>query len=132
MRIGTAFPSKYLKAEDLGDNRAVVTIRAVEFEDIGSDDGHKAVVYFKGRNKGLVLNRTNANTITEIAKTDETDDWSGVSVVLYATKVDYQGKRVSAIRVDAPKPKAAPKPVREPDVDGEDTTPFTDEDDPPF
>ena len=64
------------------------------------DDGEKAIVHFKGIEKGLALNKTNANMITEIAGTDETDEWTGIPVCLFVTKVDYQGKRVDALRVD--------------------------------
>jgi hypothetical protein len=59
-------------------------------------------VYFAGKEKGLVLNKTNANMIVEIAGSDETEDWEGVQIVLYSTRVDFQGRRVDAIRVDYP------------------------------
>jgi len=49
-----------------------------------------------------VLNKTNANMIAEIAKDEETDNWAGVRITIYSTKVDFQGRRVDAIRVDYP------------------------------
>jgi hypothetical protein len=101
MNIENAFPGKYLKAADLQGRRATVTIKDVGMEDIG-DDGMKPVVTFVGKEKGLVLNRTNANMIIEIVKSEETDNWKGRQVALYPTKVDFQGKRVDAIRVDHP------------------------------
>ena len=101
MRIGEAFPSKYLKAADLGGRKIGVTIDSVEMANIG-DDQDKLVVYFQGKSKGLVLNVTNANMIAEIAGTDETDNWRGVQIALFETKVDYQVRRVPAIRVDYP------------------------------
>ena len=106
MKVGTAFPSKYLKAADLQGREVVVTIDSVEMANIG-DDEDKLVVYFQGgkNNKGMVLNRTNANMITEIAGTDETDEWHGVKIKLYSCRVDFQGRRVDALRVDFP-PKA--------------------------
>lgn len=100
MKIGSAFPSNYLKAADLHGGRVTVVIDNVVIENIGDED--KPVVYFQGKEKGLVLNKTNANMIEEIAKTDETEDWHDVRVVLYSTRVDFQGRRVDAIRVDHP------------------------------
>ena len=122
MNIQGAFPSQYLKAADLQGRRVTVTIADVKMEDIGGD--HKPVLRFQGKDKGMVLNKTNASLIAEIARSDETDEWSGVKIVLYPTKTDFQGKRVDAIRVDDPArgstPKLAPKPV----ADDEEPTPF--------
>ncbi len=101
MKIGSVFKGDYLKAADLGKGeRLNLTISEVIMAEL--DDGEKAVVHFKNIEKGLVLNKTNANMITEIAGTDETDEWDGIKVCLYSTKVDFQGKRVDALRVDYP------------------------------
>lgn len=129
MNINTAFPSNYLKADDLGKSRPVVTISDVRVEKVGEDE--KPIVFFEGKEKGLVLNKTNAATIAELADSPETDDWNGVRVRLYATKVDFQGRRVLAIRIEEapPAPRAAtrqPEPEPEPDFVevGDDEIPF--------
>lgn len=98
MNINSAFPSNFLKASDLQGRHVGVTIREVGMEDIGGED--KPVVYFENKDKGLVLNKTNANMICEIAGSSETDDWIGKRISLYPTRVDFQGRRVDAIRVD--------------------------------
>jgi hypothetical protein len=99
MRIGDAFPAgNYLKAEDLGQNAVKVVIESVSVEKMGDDT--KPVLHFVGKSKTLVLNKTNAGRITDAAGSDETDDWIGWTITLYATKVDFQGKSVAAIRVD--------------------------------
>ncbi len=101
MKIGSVFQGDYLKAADLSrGERLHLTISEVVMVEL--DDGEKPVVHFKESKKGLVLNKTNASMITEIAGTDETDDWSGIQVCLYSTKVDYAGKRVDALRIDYP------------------------------
>lgn len=100
MNINTAFPSKYLKTGDLQGRRATLTVDYVEAQTIGNDQ--RLVVFFAGKQKGLVLNKTNAVMIQEIAGTDETDNWRGVKIVIYPAKVDFQGRRVDAIRVDWP------------------------------
>lgn len=114
MNIGNAFPSTYLKAADLQGKRALVTISHVKMEDVA--DEPKPVLYFVGKEKGLVLNKTNSNMITEIIGSDETDHWKGKAVTLYVTKVDFQGRRVDGIRVDYPSngATAAPTPVLAP------------------
>ena len=63
MRISAAFPSKYLKAADLQGKQVTVVMSHVTMETIGDDE--RPVLYFKGKDKGLVLNKTNANTIAD-------------------------------------------------------------------
>ena len=109
MKIGQAFPSDYLKAADLNGKAVRVTIESVSTEKLGDDQ--KAVLHFVGKDKGLVLNKTNANRIVEATGSDETDDWSGWTITLYSCKVDYQGRRVDAIRVDD-RPGASKGPVK--------------------
>lgn len=110
MNINNAFPSNYLKASDLGENQPVVTIDRVEVEAVGRDKEMKPVVYFIGKQKGIVLNKTNAKKIADIAGSPNTEDWNGVQVKLYATEVEFAGEQVEAIRVKPPL--AASRPVR--------------------
>lgn len=112
MDINGAFPKKFLSAPDLKGRRVTVTIAGVAMMEVGDDDeGHKPVVKFKGAEKGMVLNKTNASMIAEIAKTTETDEWVGVRIVIYPTKTDYAGKRVDCVRVDYPETAGAPTPA---------------------
>ncbi len=111
MRISQAFPSKYLRVEDLQNQRVQVTIESVAMEEVGGED--KPVVYFREEDKGLVSNKTNAAMIEEITGTDEMDDWAGTKIVLYPARVDFKGRRVWAIRVDYPKD-GKPAPLAEP------------------
>jgi len=99
MRISEEFPSQYLKAADLGGRDIRVTMGRVERETIGTDK--KLVLYFKGKEKGLVLNKTNANTIGD-GYGDDTDDWFDQPLILFSVKTDYQGKVVDAIRCRVP------------------------------
>lgn len=102
MKIGTAFPSKYLKASDIPEGEQVtVKIHRLSIEDVagsGDPEDDKPVLYFQNKSKGLVLNKTNANTISQ-AYGDETDNWISNPVVLYATETTYQGRMVPCIRV---------------------------------
>ena len=99
-RISEVYGGNYLKAEDIkGRGDTVVTIESISVEEV--DGKKRAVVHFKGKDKTLLLNVTNANMIEELLGTDEMDNWEGSRVCLYVTKVDFQGKRVDAIRVKA-------------------------------
>jgi hypothetical protein len=99
MNIEEAFPSKYLKAADLKGQRATVKMDRVESDTVGDDN--KVILYFQGKEKGLVLNVTNKNMIVDTYG-PETEDWIGQPIILYEAMVQYQSKMVPAIRVMAP------------------------------
>ena len=107
MRMSEEFPSKYLKADDLMGREVRVTIARVEREKMGDD--FKPVVYFNGKEKGVVLNKTNAFTIAN-AYGDETADWFGNDVILFSVMTEYGGKTAPAIRVRLPVARDNPKP----------------------
>jgi hypothetical protein len=102
MRISSAFPSEYLKAADLQGRNIRVVIGHVEMRDVGDD--HKPVLFFQGKEKGLVLNKTNANNVALIYG-DDTEEWTGKEVILFEATVDFQGRSVPAIRIRSPQPK---------------------------
>jgi arabinogalactan endo-1,4-beta-galactosidase len=112
MKMNEIYPSKYLKADDLQGREVRVTMQAVELEKIGDDN--KPVLYFKGKDKGVVLNKTNASTIS-VAYGDDTEDWYDQPIILFSVMVDFQGKVAPAIRCRVPtaKDNRAVAPVRE-------------------
>jgi hypothetical protein len=122
MKMSSAFPSKYIKAADIPSGKFVkLRIDRAESENVGGDQNpeDKPVLYFIGKDKGMVLNRTNANTIIDVYG-DDTDTWHGRYVEVYQTQVAFQGKMVDSLRirvdkawgrempVPAPAPKARP------------------------
>ena len=115
MKMNEIYPSKYLKADDLQGREVRVTMANVELEKIGDDN--KPVLYFKGKDKGVVLNKTNANTIS-VAYGDDTEDWYDQPLILFSVMVDFQGKVAPAIRCRAPTAKdnkqAAPQRQADP------------------
>ncbi len=111
MLITEAFPSEYLRAADLQGRNVRATISHIEVREVG--DGHKPVIFFQGKEKGVVLNKTNANNIAA-AYGDDTDDWTGKEVILYGTMVDFQGRSVAAIRIRRPMAADNPKPALKP------------------
>ena len=110
MNIAEEFPSKYLRASDLKNRDVLVKMSHVERESLGDDT--KPVLYFVGKEKGIVLNKTNATAIMA-AYGEDTDDWRDQEIVLFSAMVTFQGKTQPAIRVRAALPKdrkaAAPK-----------------------
>jgi len=122
MNIDKAFPSNYLKASDLGEAQPVVIIDRVEIEAIGRDKEMKPVVYFKGKEKGIVLNKTNSNKIVALTGSRDTDEWIGCKIRIFATETEFGGETVECIRVKAAGgEKAKPKPAPEPEPDELDT-----------
>lgn len=116
MNVNDAFPSKTLKAGDLNGNSVTVVIEHVEVEKVGSgrDAETKPVVYFQGKQKGLVLNKTNSKRIQEITGSPETDDWKGHTIVLYPTETEFQGETVDCIRIKKPAQLAPRRPTPQP------------------
>ena len=101
MNINDSFPSKYLKAADLNGKKVKVKISDVKVEEF--DDGDRPVLTFIGKDKGIVLNKTNAMIIASSFGAD-TDKWTGLEIHLYAAKVQYKGDLVDSIRVEIPQP----------------------------
>lgn len=96
MRISETFPSHYLKASDLQGRTVRVVMDRVEIEKLGDD--MKPILYFKGKDKGMVLNKTNANKIAEMFG-DNTDEWEGGEIILYEAQVAFQNNTVPGLRV---------------------------------
>lgn len=90
------YGSRFLAAADLKAPVDVIIDR-VEHETFERDGRTKAVVYFKGKTKGMVLNKTNAEALSgSFGK--EFSDWSGKSITLRPESVMFSGKSVKALR----------------------------------
>lgn len=109
MQISAAFPSEFLKAADLQGRQVQVVIDRVETRELGDDI--KPVLFFQGKDKGVVLNKTNATTIAA-SYGDETEAWAGQPIVLFSQMVSFQGRMQPGIRVLVPMRKTTvPKPI---------------------
>jgi hypothetical protein len=131
MNLNDAFPSKYLKTEDLKGRDVSVVIEAIDQVTLPQGQGRKLVATFRGKAKAWIVNKTNANTIAKVLGTDETDDWVGQEIVLYPTETEFQGDMVDAIRVRRKKASSAPQaptaPIAESEpayLDEDDSAPF--------
>ena len=92
-------PSRYLKAIDLDYGTRVVTIDGGDWETVGDD--RKVVLRFSELDKGLVLNKTNADAIGAILNQPLIEQWVGQQVQLYVTKQNFKGQTYDVIRVQA-------------------------------
>ena len=120
MQLNDMFPSSYLKCEDLKGRKVTLTIQDVEVIELGGE--RKPLITFQGKDRGLVLNKTNANYIAEILGSRDTEDWRGREITLKPAKAEFQGKLVDCIRVHYDPNAAMPVPSREPGED--DDIPF--------
>jgi len=113
MKLGAAFPSDYIKAEDLNGQQVTLSISNVEMDGIGKDKDQKLVIAFSGAKKKMVCNKTNAKTIAGHYG-DDTDMWIGQKITIMPREVEFQGDMVWSIRVSLQKPgapNAKPAPV---------------------
>ena len=103
------FPSKFLKSSDLKGEVARVKIKEVVREQIGNDN--KLVMYFAGKEKGMVLNKTNALTIAD-AYSPDYEQWTGAEIEVFTMKVEMQGRMVDGLRIRVPRQKPAQAPAK--------------------
>lgn len=128
MNYELLFPSLYLKAAELQGKDVTVTIEKVQLEELTMRGGlkkKKGVIYLRGKEKMIVLNRTNAETIVKLYGPD-TNGWIGKRITIYADRVTFGRETVDAIRVrpkvpadknagngQRQKPPQAPPPTQE-------------------
>ena len=113
MNINDVYPSKYLKATDLKGKTMRLKIARIELEAVEKDGGNKPVIYFateagKPVNRGMVLNKTNASSLAYLFG-DDTDRWTGKTVELFTTMVQFQSKMVEGLRIRPVNVQAPPK-----------------------
>jgi len=102
MKRNEAFPSEFLKPDDIagtGETYTMGTIEMREFEDPATKEKEsKPVLSLSGIEKKLILNRTNWDRIAGLYG-DETNEWQGKEIVLHLESVSAFGKTSDVIRV---------------------------------
>jgi hypothetical protein len=92
----------YIGSEILQPNQELkLTIEKVQKEQVKTAEGTQEciVAYFKGGQKGMIINKTNAKIITKILDTPYIEQWAGKSIIIYSAKVRAFGEMVDALRV---------------------------------
>lgn len=102
MNRNDAFPSKYLKKEDLTSGPIIATIARVEMGDVGTEDNKdtKPIMFFREEDiKPMVVNSGNWDTCAELFG-DESDNWTRHQVEIFVDQnVKYAGKKVGGLRL---------------------------------
>src|SRR6516225_283691 len=115
MRKSDVFPSDYYNSGDVKTGPILLTISDVRIEPVGNGNNisDKCVAYFReSDSKKLVVTSTKFDAIAMIAKSDDTENWPGVQIVLELGQANYQGKLVDAISIRAPRrPNRLPAPA---------------------
>jgi len=97
------FTGKYLASPDLGPREVSVKIVRITSELVKDEEKkterHRWIAFFEGKDKGMLLNRSNAILIAAIAKSDKTEDWIGHSITIGVRKVKMGGDLVDGLRV---------------------------------
>ena len=82
------WPSRWLKARDLGDHTARVYIEAVTVEALRNPrtnrEEPKLILAFTGKTKCLILNKTQAQSVAALAGSDDYTAWPGHACLLSA------------------------------------------------
>lgn len=110
--INALFPSKFLKSADIKGREPTVCISKLEVEAVAEGE-HKPVLYFQNASKGMVLNRTNADTIAQSYGPD-TDSWLGKEITIYVARVQGPNGMTDGLRVRVPIRPAAAQRVAAP------------------
>ena len=114
MRISQAFPSNYIKAADLQGQVVRAVITDCQLEDLGGES--KPVLRFQDKEKGMVLNKTNATTLAD-AFGDDTSGWRGKVIEIFSARVSFQGRMVDGLQVRAPTQPSQAVPAADPNDD---------------
>lgn len=111
MKITNVYRSQFLRATDLRKGeRPVFVIQSAESREFAKNERTLTKVVLVPK-KGtelrpgvpmpkLALNKTNALAAIAVCGSDDTDEWTGHSLILKRVPVEYQGRMVLGIRLD--------------------------------
>ena len=103
MNIDEVYPSKYLRGGDLAGHAVPVTIESVALESFYDSElketVKKPVVYFQGKQKGVVLGKTLAFQFAEVLKSHDTEDWKGKQVMIFSARRVIYGQEREILQV---------------------------------
>lgn len=113
-------PPEHIAAIDLNGKEATVTIEKVVAEKIGQKKQKKPVLFFVGKKRGMVLNKTNCKVLAAMYGRD-TEDWKGKAITIFPTMTEMAGESVPCLRIKpgipGPKALAAPSTLSEEPAD---------------
>ncbi len=107
MDVRQLFDKEYLYAYDLQGKDVTVVIESVKGGTLvgtGGKSNKKPIVRFKGKEKALGLNITNARIIAGLYGGFDAEKWIGQAITLYPTTTTFGSQTVECIRVRPTKP----------------------------
>jgi hypothetical protein len=93
--------SKYMRATDVVGSSFTAHIVRIEQETM-RDGTEKLVAYFKGHQKGIVLNATKGKVLAGMAKSKFRRDWVGLEVHVSGGTAELGGEEVPSIKFSGP------------------------------
>lgn len=126
MRREDAFQAKYLKGSDLDGRTVIVTIERMAVEEV-EDGKTRPILYFVGKDKGMVMNPTNWDLMELYTGQEESNSWIGATILIWHDPtVMYKGKRTGGMRIKGlapgqqheqpPPPSEPPPPIAGDDI----------------
>jgi hypothetical protein len=99
-----SFPGRVFKVGDLDYGAVGAALKIVGNENVGGENADQKLVvrFVETAIKSLVCNLTRAEAISEIAGSEDTDQWPGTTVQLVKGQTRYQGRKVGCITVQKP------------------------------
>jgi hypothetical protein len=97
MNIDSVFPAPYLNADALDGKSPTLKIDRVDVHTF-DPEGEKPVLYFTGKDAGLVLNKTRAMSLKALFGSD-TEEWVGKQVKLGQIPVNVNGQLRQSITI---------------------------------
>lgn len=108
--VRSMFDKEFLYSFDLQGKDVTVIIDKVKagtLTGVGGKKNKKPIVYFRGKEKGLGLNITNARIIAAMYGGFEVEKWIGKAITLFPTTTTFGDKTVDCIRVRPQIPRAS-------------------------
>ena len=113
------FDKEFIGFWDLGGKDVTITIASVKVGKLRKPNTEpdakkdkKPILFFKGTDKGMILNATNAATLASLYG-NKPAEWVGKRVTLYATTTSAFGKMVDCIRIRTKVPLESVKDKKE-------------------
>jgi len=94
--------SDYITAADLCGREVTVKIREVELRELENDKGvplNRIVLWFEGKDKGMVSNTTNNLILRAMFKTEDPRAIVGKRITIHPERVQFGRETVDGIRV---------------------------------
>lgn len=115
MDMTTVFPSRFFSPNDFDSVGKVFTIGNVIMEQVMAE--FKPVMYFKGQDKGMVINPTNGKILIGLPGFGkESNNWVGKEVVLFSYHAMFNNQPQLRLGVRVPDGRAAtasPAPIKQ-------------------